>query len=141
MELMETISDRNLENCPYHEITGQAVVTEDIDDVLCPEMKMKTMTFNELREFERTETFVEWMEPRVYRQQLRNSFLSVQPREAVSRLGDEDVEVAYMGVKHMLAANPNDSHLRSVLRKHRRELEGRLDQLESHSSDSSDSML
>ena len=137
-DLMITITDRNLETDPYHELCQRRIVTDDIDQVLCPEMKAKTLEFSELREFEKTKTFQDWNSPRIFRDELRNSFLSVSPSEAISSLEDSELPVAYEKVLDILRMNPSDEHLCSVLRKHRRSLEKKLGTTINHSSDSSD---
>ena len=102
-------------------------------------MKAKTLEFLELRAFEKTKTFQEWNKERIFRDELRNSFLSVSPNEAISTLKDEELSVAYEKVLDILSMNPTDEHYRSVLRKHRRSLERRFGSTLIHSSDSSDS--
>ena len=137
-DLMITITDRNLETDPYHELCNRQIVTDDIDDVLCPEMKAKTLEFSELREFEKTKTFQNWNRPRLFRGELRSSFLSVSPSEAIGSLQEYELPMAHEKVMDLLRLNPSDEHLCSVLRKHRRSIERKLGSNIKHSSDSSD---
>ena len=133
---METISNRNLETDPYHELLSRRLVTDDIDTVMCPQMKKKTLTFSELRIFETTRLVSEWMNGRTYRPELRESFLSNTPSEIVEKIETKDLPLALSAVNSIKAMFPNDSHFQSVMKKHRRLIEDRLGQINRRSSDS-----
>lgn len=135
-DLMETISNRNLETDPYHELLSRRLVTDDIDTVMCPQMKKKTLTFSELRIFETTRLVSEWMNGRTYRPELRESFLSNTPSEIVEKIETKDLPLALSAVNSIKAMFPNDSHFQSVMKKHRRLIEDRLGQINRRSSDS-----
>lgn len=133
------ISDRNLENDPYYELLNKRIITPDLDAIICDKMKQKTLTVPELMTLETTETFQYWLHQRIYRSNLRNSFLSVIPSEAVNSLSDDDLDKAYGHIIALRKLFQNDFHFQHVLRKHKTLIARRIgmNNVHSYSSDSS----
>ncbi|EAY07172.1 hypothetical protein TVAG_197850 [Trichomonas vaginalis G3] len=133
------ISDRNLENDPYYELLNKRIITPDLDAIICDKMKQKTLTVPELMTLETTETFQYWLHQRIYRSNLRNSFLSVIPSETVNSLSDDDLDKAYGHIIALRKLFQNDFHFQHVLRKHKTLIARRIgmNNVHSYSSDSS----
>lgn len=136
---LKEISDRNIERDPYHELLNKKVISEELETIICEQMKKKTLTVPELMEFEETKTFQYWICNRQYRGKLRNSFLSALPLDVVSKLNDEDLEKAYSKIIILREMFCNDRHFLKVLKKHKTLIGRKLgkNNVQSPSSDSS----
>lgn len=135
-DLMLTIANRNLETNPYHELIGKRIVTDEIDNPMCAAMKKKTLTFPELRKFELTKTMSLWREERLYRSELRESFLSNDPSETVEKIESKDLPLTLSIVNQLKEMYPDDLHFQSVMRKHRRLIEAKIGIVNRRQSDS-----
>jgi len=119
-EIICHISDRNLETDPYHELLGFPIIGEDINDIMSSEMKRKTLNYQELKTFESTKTFQGWSISRRFRSIVRDAFLSSSAKELMVKKTTDELKAILKYIPFIIKAYPNDNHLKSVFKNHRR---------------------
>ncbi|KAH0787601.1 hypothetical protein GPJ56_008482 [Histomonas meleagridis] len=116
---IEDFIDLKLDEDPYFDLLYKDINEIDLHYVESTKKNSKQLKYDEIIEFTKTKTFDEWRRAIVYRDALREGFLSIPPKMAI-RERDKNTLERMMGiVEALMERYVEDTHFISVLSLHR----------------------
>ena len=75
---------------------------------------------------QKSQTFIKWRKKKLIRDQLRSSFLSVPPNEALEKVSNQELNIAKNELIKIINSSENDQHFSTVLKIHIKKINKRL---------------
>jgi hypothetical protein len=110
--------DDLLETDPYSDFIGAEFTLEDCRVIGSTDPKSSQLSPADVFEFQRTLTFAFWRESIALRENLRDSFLSMAPEEAVAGRQPYELDKMEVALQKIQEKFPGDVHWMAVIARH-----------------------
>jgi hypothetical protein len=111
--------DELLETDPYSDFIGTEFTLEDCRVIGSTDPKSKQLSPAEVFEFQQTMTFAFWRQSIALRGNLRDSFLSMSPEDAVAGRPPDELDKMEVALQKIQEKFPGDGHWMAVVDRHR----------------------
>lgn len=115
---------------PYSDLLNKELINDELVKISEDEYSKELFT-----EVQKTKTFRQWRKRMSERNQLRESFLSVPPTEAIRQIRPDLYQKALDQLLIIINSNVRDLHLQSVLKLHQAMLSKKIKQTEKETDD------
>ena len=117
---IEDYIDLKLSEDPYFDLLHKDISGVNLRNVEPTRKNSKQLKYDEIIAFTKTKTFEEWRNAIVFRNAMREGFLSIPPRMAIKESDPRELERMLGTVECLMERYRGDLHFISVLATHRR---------------------